>query len=120
MYDINYYSHCIHSLEIVESPANITVIVNSSAIFRCMTRSTDYTVWFVNGTSLHKVPLQVRENIETTQETVGENELYKLIIHSTFLLYNGTVVQCLAGDNEGEDEGESVVTDSAILLVQGT
>ena len=84
-----------------------------------MTKHTDYAVWLVNGTSLYKLPPLARQNIDTTQETVGENELYKLTFHSTWIWYNGTVVQCLAGDNEGEAQGESMVTDSAILLVQG-
>ena len=111
-------SHCVF-LEIVESPTNVTVIVNTSAVFRCATFRTDYQLWLVNGTSFYRLPREFRENVHTTQETMGPNELYKMKIISSLAEYNQTTIQCEAGDDEGDQAGQSDVTEIAILTILG-
>ena len=98
---------------------NVTVIVNTSAVFRCSTFRTDYQLWRVNGTSFYRLPQEFRENVHTTQETEGPNELYKMKILSTLAEYNQTTVQCEAGDDVGDQAGQSDVTENATLLIQG-
>ena len=105
--------------EIVESPESVTVIVNASAVFRCATFRTDYQLWRVNGTSFYRLPREFRENVNTTQETDGPNELYKMTILSSLAEYNQTTVQCEAGDDTGDQAGQSDVTVIATLMIQG-
>lgn len=100
----------------MEVPTNATVIVNSTAMFRCATRQTDYQVWIVNETLYYDMPESFWENTATTQETMGENELYILTIHSSWLWYDGILIECLAGDNDGLTPE---ITDAVLLRVQG-
>ena len=103
----------------MESPESVTVIVNASAVFRCATFRTDYQMWRVNGTSFYRLPQKFRENVDTTQKTEGPNELYKMEILSSLAEYNQTTVQCVAGDDEGDQAGQSDVTENVTLLIQG-
>ena len=105
--------------EIVESPESVTVIVNASAVFRCATFRTDYQLWRVNGTSFYYLPREFRKNVHTTQKTEGPNELYKMEILSSLAEYNQTTVQCVAGDDGGDQAGQSDVTENVTLMMQG-
>lgn len=104
--------------DIEESPSDVTVFVNSTAKFRCATKRTDYQLWRVNGISFIDLPSSIRDDIGMTQETEGANEVYILSI-SGMLKYDGTLVQCIAGDNEGPQAGESYETENATLRIQG-
>ena len=100
--------------EIVEPPSNTIVFLDHTAVFVCVTRGADYTFWRVNGTAYNNLPPALRDDLDTGQDTVGENEVYTLTIRGR-AEYNGTVVQCVAGDVGGG----SIESTNATLMIQG-
>ena len=100
--------------EIVESPSDTTVFLDHTAVFTCETRGALYGYWRVNGTAYNDLPPALRADLDPDRETVGENEVYTLTILGR-AEYNGTVVQCVAGDARGG----FVESANATLRVQG-
>ena len=105
--------HCIIA-EIVVSPSDTTVFLDHSALFTCETTGAVYGYWRVNGTAYNELPPELRNVLDADQESVGENEVYTLTIPGR-AEYNETVVQCVAGD----DEGGSIESTNVTLKVQG-
>ena len=103
--------------EIVESPGDTTVFLDSKAVFTCETRGADYGHWRVNGTAYNKLPLGLRNDLVPNQETVGEKEVYTLTIPGR-AKYNETKVQCVAGD-AGDAGDYYIESETATLKVQG-
>ena len=68
----------------------------------------------MNGTAYNNLPPTIRDDLDTDRDTVGENEVYTLTIPGR-AEYNETVVQCVAGD----DEGGSIESTNVTLKVQG-
>ena len=107
-YTIHLYYHT------AEYPCNTTVFLNQKALFRCVTHGIPlYMYWKVNDTAFTSLPSDIRVDMDTDQVTVGENEEFILTIPGR-AEYNGTRVQCVAGDEGGEDESEN-----ATLSIQG-
>ena len=105
----------IHTgIVIVESPSNVTVFTNQTAVFTCEIHGDFiYQYWRMNETAFDSLPRKMREDMILTQKTVGENEELNLTI-SGRAEYNGTTVQCVVGGGEGKRESEY-----AILNIQG-
>ena len=83
-------------------------------MFTCVSRGADYTFWRVNGTAYNDHPPELRDDLDTDQETIGGNEVYTLTIPGR-AEYNGTEVQCVAGDVGGG----SIESVNVTLKVQG-
>ena len=76
-------------------------------------RPFSYQYWRVNGTDFNRLPSDILADLDTDQETIGDNEVFILTIPGR-AEYNGTIVQCVTGG--GGDERES---QSATLKIQG-
>ena len=76
-------------------------------------RPFSYQYWRVNGTDLNSLPSDIRDDLDTDQETVGEDEEFILTITGR-AEYNGTRVQCVTGRG-----GDERVSDVATLNIQG-
>ena len=86
--------------EIIESPSNVTVFINKTAVFTCVIHGPYY--WRVNGTSLGRLPSDISDDLGTYQET-DDNEKIILTIPGR-AEYNGTRVQCVVvGGNDSEN-----------------
>ena len=105
---------CYIFAEIVEPPRDTTVFLDHSAVFVCGTRDALYGYWRVNGTAYNYLPPAIRADLDADQETVGDIEVYTLTIPGR-AEYNGTEVQCVAGD----DGGGTIESAIATLKVQG-
>ena len=95
-----------------EYPSDATVFINQKAVFTCVIHGASL-YWKVNGTAFTSLERDVRDSIDTTQVTVGENEEFNLIIPGR-AEYNGTRVQCVTVYEGGEKESEN-----ATLRIQG-
>ena len=98
-----------NSPEILQSPRNITVFENQTAIFSCEV-SGGFPSWAVNGKPLRELPFELRSNLDTLLIN-NENPQIGLTIIGRVEL-NGTTVMCLV--NGGLDESDLVS-----LSVQG-
>ena len=100
--------------EVVESPSDVTVFLHQTAEFSCkINGGSIYQYWRMNGTAYHLLPSDIRDDLDTDLETVGDNEVFILTIPGR-AVYNGTRVQCVVGG--GGDERESEI---ATLNIQG-
>ena len=123
IYDLVYLLQCTQTnnlhhtcilYHVAEFPNNTTVFMNQRALFRCVAPGTPlYMYWKVNGTAFNQLESDIRGDMGTEQVTVGDNEELTLTIPGR-AEYNGTRVQCVAGDEGGEDESEN-----ATLSIQG-
>ena len=98
-------------IEIIESPTNITVFLNKSAVFECETSvHGGLSGWKVNGTVYNSLPAEIRSDLVTGDE--GESERGNRIITLTVpakIEYNETSVQCVTAESGGDlDESETV------------
>ena len=108
VYGYNYY------VEIAESPSDVTIFINQTAVFTCVTHGAPlYLYWRVNGIAYSSLPSDIRNDLDTDQVTVGDSEVFILIIPGR-AEYNGTRVQCVAGDEGGE-----TMSAIATLNIQG-
>lgn len=103
----------LYSLEIAISPESAVVFIDSAVEFTCGINLPFFT-WNVNGSFFVELNESLRADLKTVQQTVGNNEMYTLTI-PTRAMYNGTVVQCVAGTVEGV----SAESQNATLLIQG-
>ena len=103
-----------YSLEIVNPPESVVVFIDSEAKFTCEIRYAPSFTWRVNGTFFSQLNPSLRADLDTAQETVGDNEMYTLMIPAR-AEYNGTVVQCI-GSVPGRTFRES---ENASLVIQG-
>ena len=108
------YQLSCYSPEIVTSPESVVVFTDSAAEFMCGTRNAPFFTWRVNGTFFSQLDPSLRADLDTDQETVGDNELYTLTIPAR-AEYNGTVVQGVASVPGGEFRKSR----SATLTIQG-
>ena len=76
------------------SPESVVVFTDSEAEFTCRSRNAPSFAWRVNGTFLSQLDPSLHADLDTEQETVGDNELYTLTIPAR-AKYNGTMVQCV-------------------------
>ena len=108
VYGCNYYA------EIAKSPSDVTVFINQTVLFTCVTHGTPlYQYWRVNGIAFPRLPSDIRDDLDTDQVTYGDNEEYILTITGR-AEYNGTTVQCVVGGESDERESEI-----ATLKIQG-
>ena len=106
---------CILCAEIVESPSDVTVFINQSAEFKCVTHGALlYHYWKFNGTSLLSLPLDTLNDLVATRMPVEDNVKFTLIIPGRSE-YNGTSLECVAGGEGNEKESQT-----ASLNIQGT
>ena len=89
------------------------MFIDSAVEFTCEINLPFFT-WNVNGSFFIQLNDSLRADLKTMQQTVGNNELYTLTI-PTRAMYNGTVVQCVAG----MFEGVPAESQNATLLIQG-
>ena len=113
-YTCNYVNIIIIFTEIAESPSDVTVFINQTAVFTCVIHGPfSYQYWRVNGTDLNRLPSDILDDLVITQVTVGGDEEFILTITGK-AEYNGTRVQCVTGG--GGDERES---ENATLNIEG-
>ena len=89
------------------------MFTDSVAEFTCETRNSLYFSWIVNRTHFNHLSSAVRNNLNTGQIAVEENELYTLNITSR-AEYNRTVVQCEISTRDSYKTSEN-----ATLMIQG-
>ena len=103
---------------IVEGPTDLTVFLDHEAVFSCLIRdisTRDISIhWIVNETDIKDFPLSLQNDLTTENVTSGEFGLYALVIIAR-LEYNGTRVQCVAENNDGD----LIISDNATLYIQG-
>ena len=71
----------------------------------------------MNGTAYNSLPPAIQDDLDTDQESVGENKVYTLTIPGR-AEYNETVLQCVAGGVAG-DSLLTIESANATLRVQG-
>lgn len=98
--------------EIIEHPTDTEVDLEKNATFTCKANGGDFTSWKINGTN--DIPSEKHQDIYTDQVEVGDSNLLTLNITAKDG-YDGTTVQCVAGDI-GVDPEES---DTATMTVRG-
>ena len=103
------YQLSCYSPEIVTPPESVVVFTDSGAEFVCEARNAPAFTWRVNGTFLGQLDPSLRADLDTDQETVGDNELYTLTIPAR-AEYNGTVVQCVVFGGEFRESGNATLT----------
>ena len=97
-----------------EYPSDTTVFINQTAAFTCVIHGAPlHQYWRVNGTPFGDLPSDIRDNMKTTQMTVGGDEKFTLIILGK-AEYNETRVQCVVEDEGGQKESEN-----STLSIQG-
>ena len=84
-------------------------------MFTCVTRGALFAYWRVNGTAYGFLPFELRNDLDTDQESVGDIEVYTLTIPGR-AEYNETVVQCVAIRDVG---GGFIESANVTLKVQG-
>ena len=99
---------------ILQHPTDRTVFLDNSAFFSCLTRGGSNALWRLNGTDYEDLPSDLRNDLVTSNGSTSLSEFIDLIILSR-AEYNGTRVQCVIEN----DDGDSVVSDTAILYIQG-
>ena len=102
------------SLVILQHPTDRTVFLDNSAFFSCLTRGGSNAHWRLNGTDYEDLPSELRNDLVTSNGSTSLSEFIDLIILSR-AEYNETRVQCVIEN----DDGDSVVSDTAILYIQG-
>ena len=99
---------------IVSDPDDMTVLLDDDAFFFCVTRGSSSPHWRLNGTDYNNLTSDVLDDVFTSSASSALSELLDLIILSR-AEYNETRVECVAGSNDGD----SVVSNTAILYIQG-
>ena len=92
----------------------MTVFLDDDAFFLCATRGSFSPHWRLNGTDYNDLSSDVQDDLITSSSSTGLAELLDLIITAR-AEYNETRVECVAENNDGD----SVVSDNAILYIQG-
>ena len=101
----------------MEYPSDETVFINQTAVFTCeINGAFRYQHWRVNGTDFNSLSCDIRDDMDTDQEIVGDNGQFNLIITGT-AKYSGTTVQCVVGGGGGG--GGERESDNATLNIQG-
>ena len=106
---------CIYFPEIVHPPESVVVFSGNRVEFSCGTRSAPVVTWKVNGTLFNQLNASLRADLGTSQQTVGDLELYTLLIPAGNE-YNGIVIQCVAG----VFGGTFIMSENATLMIQGS
>ena len=99
---------------ILQHPTDRTVFLDNSAFFSCLTRGGSNALWRLNGTDYEDLPSELRNDLVTSNGSTSLSEFIDLIILSR-AEYNETRVQCVIENGDGD----SVVSDTAILYLQG-
>ena len=99
---------------IVDPPENVTVFIDQSALFTCETDG-GIPDWRVNGTQLHDLLRQIREDICIEGRNTDHNTTIETFTIPAKAGYNETKINCLVLDIYGS----SVESETAILRIQG-
>ena len=90
------------------SPAPLTVVVGTKAVFECQHLNADFVTWRINGTAVRDFPdiTKIRHNSSISSLTITARPEY-----------NGTMVECIA-----VIVGNTVLEEvaSASMVIQGT
>ena len=95
-------------------PTDRTVFLDDDAFFFCVTQGSSSSHWRLNGIDYNNLPSDVQDDVVTSSASTALSEFIDLIITAR-AEYNETRVQCVAGSNDGD----SVVSNTAILYIQG-
>ena len=101
---------------ILQHPTDRTVFLGDSAFFSCLTRVGSNTHWRLNGTDYEDLPSELRNDLVTSNGSTSLSEFIDLIILSR-AEYNGTRVQCVIENGDGDSVK---VSNTATLYIQGT
>ena len=99
---------------IVDPPENVTVFIDQSAVFTCETDG-GLPGWRVNGTLLHDLPRQIREDIHIEERNTDHHTTIEIFTIPAKAGYNETIINCLSA----EIGGLFVESETAILKIQG-
>ena len=74
----------------------------------------------MNGTGLSSLPFEIRDDLDTDQDIVGDGEVFILTIPGR-AEYNGTRVQCVVRGGDGSRESEIIqISALKIQVIQYT
>ena len=101
---------------ILTHPTDRTVLLDdgNGAFFLCVTQDSSSSHWRLNGTDYDNLSSEVHEVLVLFNASTDLSELLQLIIPAR-TEYNGTRVQCVAENNDGD----SIVSNNATLYIQG-
>ena len=99
---------------ILSDPTDRTVFLDDDTFFSCATRGSSSSHWRLNGTDYNDLSSDVLDDVVTSNGSAGLAEFIVLTIKAR-AEYNGTIIQCVVENNDGD----SVVSDNAILYIQG-
>ena len=104
-----------HSV-ILTHPDDRTVFLDdeNGAFFSCNIRDSSSTHWRLNETDYDDLPSQLQDDLVISSISTTLSVFLELLIPAR-AEYNGTRVQCVAEN----DDGHSVVSDTATLTIQG-
>ena len=99
---------------VLTHPTDRTVFPDDDAFFSCLTQGSFSPHWRLNGTDYDDLSSDVQDDVVTSSASTALSEFIDLIITAR-AEYNGTRVECVAENNDGD----SVISDTATLTIQG-
>ena len=99
---------------ILTHPTDRTVLLDNAAHFSCATRRDFSTHWRLNGTDYNDLSSDVQDDLIISSSSSALSETLNLLLPAK-TEYNETRVECVAENNDGD----SVVSDTATLYIQG-
>ena len=104
--------------EIVVSPESVNAIDGDSVVFQCRARA-DNVVFFVNGTFAAEPSVIKKGFRESTVTDINETTRERTLTATALTQYNNTNIICSASIIVNLITVDTVLSDPAILLVQG-
>ena len=99
---------------ISSDPDDMTVFLDDDAFFSCVTRGSSSSYWRLNGTDYNELSSDVQDDLNISSSSSALSETLNLLLPAR-AEYNETRVECVAENNDGD----SVVSDTATLYIQG-